>query len=139
MLRYTFLAVDKCQTFLNDVGSYPPQGALTGNAQGGSPNTSRLSITRSGNRQGSVVYHHLPTKSCSIQAGCSIKECFLSTIDIRGLSDGTVKITYYIGGFYSLPVLNRGIINDLFLFRLDGGGVPRLPGQAPRDCCRPPD
>ncbi len=24
MLRYTFLDVDKCQTFLNYVGSYPP-------------------------------------------------------------------------------------------------------------------
>lgn len=24
MLRYTFLPVDKCQTFLNDAGSYPP-------------------------------------------------------------------------------------------------------------------
>jgi len=69
MLRYTFLAVDKCQTFLSDVGSCP-QGAISGDAQGRSPNISRLSITRSGNRQGSVVYHHLPTKSCSIEAGC---------------------------------------------------------------------
>jgi len=57
----------------------------------------------------------------------------------QGISDGTVKITYYIGGVYSLPILNQGIINGPFLFRLDGDGVPRLPGQAPRDCCHLPD
>ena len=32
MLRHTFLAVDKSQTFLSAVGSYP-QGALIGHAQ----------------------------------------------------------------------------------------------------------